>query len=137
MTSDDDHRTAQAWLSAFRRLLDGDLPAFVLRPPMDVLLREDALEVVIEVPGIDPQLDLSVEAEGRFLTIRGERRRTSRHEPVELVHIERTHGTFVRRVPLPGPVDADHLTVSYQDGLVHVVVPLGADTPAPAIQMSS
>lgn len=72
-----------------------------------------------EMPGIDPDKDVTVSVEDDILTIRGERR----EEEKDKQHREFHYGSFTRSITLPKGVDANEITATYTDGVLEVRVP--------------
>ena len=72
-----------------------------------------------EMPGIDPDKDVTLDIEGDVLTIRGERREEQRTKG----HHEFHYGAFTRSVRLPRDVDPDAVQATYTDGVLEVKVP--------------
>ena len=79
-----------------------------------------------EMPGIDPDKDVTVSVEDDVLTIRGERR----EEEKDKHHREFHYGSFTRSITLPKGVDAAEITATYTDGVLEVRVPKAVDTSA-------
>lgn len=79
-----------------------------------------------EMPGIDPDKDVTVSVEDDVLTIRGERR----EEEKDKHHREFHYGSFTRSITLPKGVDADEITATYTDGVLEVRVPKAVDASA-------
>lgn len=79
-----------------------------------------------EMPGIDPDKDVTVSVEDDTLTIRGERR----EEEKDKHHREFHYGSFTRSITLPKGVDAAEITATYTDGVLEVRVPKAADESA-------
>ncbi|HSP59833.1 MAG TPA: Hsp20/alpha crystallin family protein [Ornithinimicrobium sp.] len=76
-----------------------------------------------EVPGLDPDEDVSVTVQGDLLTISGERR----EETKERHHQEFHYGSFRRTVSLPPGADPEAVEASYTDGVLEVRVPMGSE----------
>jgi HSP20 family protein len=91
-------------------------------PSLDVTETDEAIEVHLEVPGVEEK-DLDVSLTDDLLTISGEKR--SEHEDKDdTVHrIERRYGRFSRTLRLPGTVDAGRVEASYEAGVLKVVLP--------------
>lgn len=84
---------------------------------------ETALAVIIrvEIPGIKKD-DVQVEVVGSFLRIRGDKR-SGGDQQGRLYHLtERAYGLFERSVPLPDGIDPKQVEVSYQDGVITVIL---------------
>ncbi len=72
-----------------------------------------------ELPGIDPDRDVSLTVENGMLTIRGERREEEKDKNRHELH----YGAFTRSVPLPREVSPDDIRATYTDGVLEVRVP--------------
>ncbi|TCJ13175.1 Hsp20/alpha crystallin family protein [Parasulfuritortus cantonensis] len=90
-------------------------------PAMNVGTTARSVDVYAFAPGMDPD-SLEVQIEKGMLAISGERK----NEPAgqgATVHIdERFGGRFRRVVSLPDDVDANAVTATYRDGVLHVCV---------------
>jgi HSP20 family protein len=98
------------------------------RPQADCIRSEDpaALQVVVELPGVDPA-SLNVVAADRVLVVAGERRRPPISGRYRQLEIE--YGPFQRRIPLEEPVDTAAASARYEDGVLTVVLPIAARRP--------
>ena len=83
---------------------------------------ETAVQVDVEVPGIDPAtLDISVA--GDVLTIRGEKAAAAK-EPARHFHrVERRYGSFLRSLTLPAPVEPDRVEATVHQGVLSIRLP--------------
>jgi HSP20 family protein len=99
------------------------------RPQVDVLLGDDpeALTVLVELPGVDPDA-VKLVAAPRALVIAGERRRPTKCGHYEQLEIE--YGPFQRKVALSQDIDPERATATYERGILRVVLPV-APKPAP------
>lgn len=85
---------------------------------------ETAQSVIIrvEVPGMNKN-DLDISVQKNFLSIRGEKRSEGEHSG-RLYHLmERAYGRFERTFPLPHDIDRERVEVSYQNGVITVILP--------------
>lgn len=107
---------------------------FVLRtrlgafsPSADLFVDEagQRLIAVIEVAGADPE-SLRVGLDERFLIAMGRRREPARVRRGSFVQKEIAHGEFVKRVPLPFPIQYEGVAATYEDGLLIIVAPIAA-----------
>jgi HSP20 family molecular chaperone IbpA len=100
------------------------LRSFGLTPYVRVedFVEEGTYVLRAEMPGIDPDKDVTVSVEEDVLTIRGERR----EEEKDKQHREFHYGSFTRSITLPKGVDADEITATYTDGVLEVRVPKAA-----------
>jgi HSP20 family protein len=78
--------------------------------------------VRIELPGMRKE-DLRISVESGRLCIRGEKRSSEEDEARHYHLMERAFGRFERSISLPPNVDAERAEVSYQDGVITVIVP--------------
>lgn len=80
---------------------------------------DDTYVLRAEMPGIDPEKDVTLDIQDDVLTIRGERR----EEEHTKGHHELHYGAFARSVRLPRDVDPDAVQATYTDGVLEVRVP--------------
>ena len=98
------------------------------RPHVDCFRTEDALTVLVELPGIDPDtVDLFV-ADGALYLL-GNRSRP-RFEGQVYQQMELDYGPFRRQVALGADVDVAQAKATYEKGILSIVLPL-AQRPAP------
>lgn len=90
-------------------------------PPTDVYETAAEYRVTLAAPGLDPA-DLSVRFESGVLVLRGVRRETCAEER-RYHKMEIPVGAFERAVRFPRPIDSDAISVRYENGLVHVILP--------------
>lgn len=96
--------------------------AVILTPRMDVSETADAVQLAVELPGLDED-DIDVTLDGDVLTIRGEKT-TQRDEDERDYHIiERAEGTFLRTVRLPFEADPEQVQAAFQDGVLTITIP--------------
>lgn len=74
-----------------------------------------------ELPGVDPDRDISVQVDEGILTIQAERR----EEHHEQGRSEFRYGTFTRRLPLPPGADESRVSARYEAGILEVTAPTG------------
>ena len=91
-------------------------------PVADVYETPDALVVHLEVPGMDPAR-MEVRLEGDELVVSGETHAERETGSEQFHRVERAHGRFARRFPLPSTVDRDDAQASYQAGVLRITVP--------------
>ena len=94
----------------------------------DVWETAKSVIVRVEVPGMDKE-DFDVAVQGGELLIRGEKR-SKRGPEKRLYHVmERAYGQFERRIALPHSVESGQAEVSYQGGVLTVILPKTEDVP--------
>jgi len=90
--------------------------------------RENGKYVVrADLPGIDPDKDVSVTVDDGYLVIHGERR----HEEHDDHHSELRFGSFSRRLPLPKGSTGKDVTASYASGVLTVSIPADGEVAEP------
>lgn len=82
---------------------------------------EDAV-VRVELPGVDPEKDVTVEVDNGRLVIRGERRDERSEQRDGRSFTEIRYGEFRRSFGLPQNVTADAIRASYDSGVLSVRV---------------
>ena len=85
-------------------------------------LEGDTYIVRADLPGIDPDKDVTVSIEGDVLTISGERREEIKEKNRSEMH----YGSFTRSIGLPRDVTADDVKATYTDGVLEIRVPIGS-----------
>ena len=92
-------------------------------PPFLDLIEEPGVFIVeMDMPGVRLQ-DLSISVTGRRLNVRGTRASVRDSSSAHIRVRERWSGAFSRSIELPGPVDAERLTATLQDGILRIVLP--------------
>lgn len=92
--------------------------------PMDVVRRNDALLVCLDLPGVTPD-SVSATVDGRVLTI--EAKREVDEQEGDVVYLRgRPSGSVRRQVTLPDDLDVDHVQASYDNGVLSVQIPVAA-----------
>ncbi|MDQ6980343.1 MAG: Hsp20/alpha crystallin family protein [Ghiorsea sp.] len=91
-------------------------------PAVDIRETEDALNMHVELPGIDKK-DITIEVKDGVLSIAGERRYEKDVKEENAHRIERAYGRFTRSFSLPRNVHADAVEASMQDGVLHIRLP--------------
>jgi HSP20 family protein len=89
-------------------------------PLADIEETEDAYVIEIELPGIARE-DASVEVQGRRVIVTGERKERERKGIFRTK--SRITGRFHYEAALPGDIDADGVTASYDSGLLIIRAP--------------
>jgi HSP20 family protein len=108
-------------------LLFGETPGF------NVGENDDELIVTTDVPELKPD-DYTVEILGERLVIRGEQKQSSERDGHN-DDAERSYSAFMRILPLPRAVDAEHAQARYQNGVLRVTLPKTAQAKARHVQV--
>lgn len=96
-------------------------------PKTDVFEQDGAIVVQTELPGVEKDA-IDIEVENGDLVIHGERRAEEKVEDKDYYRMERSYGSFYRRLPMPEGVKPDQIEATYVDGVLKVKVP----KPAPS-----
>ncbi len=89
-----------------------------------VTVSDNGAEVVVtaEVPGMDAD-DIEITAEGNVLTLTGQKRDEKRDEKENMYRVERSFGSFLRRVQLPANVDNEAAQAELHRGVLTLRLP--------------
>ena len=91
-------------------------------PSTDIYEKDGKVIVTAELPGMAKE-DIEVTFDQGDLVIRGERKAESEVKETDYYHVERSYGSFYRRLPLGFDAVPDHIAASYKDGLLEVQIP--------------
>ncbi len=91
-------------------------------PAVDVRETKDALDLQVELPGIDPK-DVEVSVENGVLTIKGSRNFEKASEGQTYHRVERAYGSFERSFTLPTNLDVGRVQAVYRHGVLHLTLP--------------
>lgn len=91
-------------------------------PRVDVLDREDDIQLLVELPGMEKRdIDISVGEDS--ITIKGEARREEKSEAGDYFRCEIARGAFSRTIGLPASVDGTKAKANFKDGVLTVLLP--------------
>lgn len=90
--------------------------------PMDLYRDADNYVLNADLPGIDPE-SVDVDVDGQLLSIRAERAPRTQ-EGVRWIARERSTGSYLRRFTLGQGIDTAHISASYDNGVLRVVLPV-------------
>jgi len=105
------------WRSGEERPLRG---AWV--PAVNILEREDAIEISADLPGLKAE-DVEVTVDQGTLSIRGERKLEEKQEGETLHRVERVYGLFERTFTLPNTVDPTKIEARFKNGEMTLTLP--------------
>ena len=97
----------------------GGQPEFILL--VDIIEGDRGYRLLCMLPGVDPAL-VSVEMDGRVLTISGERRFPALEEGERLESVESYHGFFSRQFEIPERADFNTIAARYEDGILEISI---------------
>ena len=90
--------------------------------PTDVSEDENALQITMELPGVD-QDNVRLSLENNVLTIRGEKQQQFDENNERIHRSERVYGVFERTFVLPNTVDPDKIDARFENGVLVVRIP--------------
>jgi HSP20 family protein len=103
------------WLSN-----DGEQLSWVA--PMDVSETADSFDVMMDVPGLtDKEIEITLIAE--TLTVKGEGKIERDEKKANFHRVERSYGSFLRRIELPSEVQADSVSAVVEKGVLKIHLP--------------
>jgi HSP20 family protein len=83
---------------------------------------DEEFVAVVELAGVDPGT-VTIEIESEKVAITGQRASTSPPGCADYLQLEIAFGDFERVLVLPTPVDAEHATANFDDGMLTVRLP--------------
>ena len=95
----------------------------------DVVETSDAVEVSIELPGLEMK-DIDVTVTDDMLTIKGEKKVERQEEKKGYYLSERSYGSIYRTIPLPPGVDGEKAEASFKNGVLTLALPKTAEAQA-------
>lgn len=91
-------------------------------PEVDVIEEKDHFLVKADLPGIKKD-ELDIKVEGKYLTLKGERKEEKEIKEKNYYASERFFGAFTRMIELPVDVKADEVKAAYEDGVLEITLP--------------
>ena len=104
-------------------------------PAVDVYEDEHAVNLKIEVPGVDEK-DLDIRVENNTLTVHGERKFEKEEKEENFRRVERQYGSFTRSFTLPTTVDSEHVSANYDKGVLKISLPKKAEAKPKQIKVN-
>jgi len=93
-----------------------------LMPRTDVTETDGTIEVTAELPGLEEK-DVEVNLADNVLVIRGEKKAEKDEQKKDYRLVERSYGSFARRIELPAGIDPAAITAKLANGVLTVTVP--------------
>ena len=100
---------------------EATIPARVFVPATDIFETDEALTVILEMPGVDKD-KVDVKVENDVLTIEGWID-FSRYEGLQPVYTEYNIGNYARSFQLSSKIDQDRISAELRDGVMTLVLP--------------
>ena len=100
---------------------EATIPARVFVPATDIFETDEALTVILEMPGVDKN-KVDVKVENYVLKIEGWID-FSRYEGLQPVYTEYNIGNYARSFQLSSKIDQDRISAELRDGVMTLVLP--------------
>ena len=106
-------------------------------PRLDVFEKDNTLIVKAELPGVKKE-DVQVELDDGALLITGQAKGETEVKREMYYRMERTYGTYFRRLPLPFEATPEQIQATMEDGVleIHIARPSEAKPEATKIAVS-
>lgn len=98
-------------------------------PTLDVSESDHAITVTAELPGLTEN-DVEISLTHDVLTIKGEKKHEHEDKGDNYHRIERSYGSFQRRVALPAEVESDKVEARFKNGVLTIALPKSAKAQA-------
>lgn len=102
-------------------LAEPTYPGHVFTPAVDIFESADAISVVADMPGVQPE-DLKIDLEENILTLSGKVSESEQSEEEQVLQ-EYLIGSYYRRFSISNEIDQSKIDASLKDGVVHIVLP--------------
>lgn len=124
---DDRHHPVESLQKEMNRVFDEfwhrlERPLGRHQAASDVVEAEDAVEVTVELPGMDRD-DIELTIAGDGLVVRGEKKVERQDDKRGYYLSERTYGAIYRHLPMPSGVDIEKAEASFLNGVLTVRIP--------------
>ena len=110
-------------------------PTRAFLPTTDIFETEDALTVVLEMPGVDRN-NINVSVENGVLTIEG-KINFDKYEGLQPVYSEYNIGPYRRSFRISSRVDQDKIRAEIRDGVITLVLPKAEEAKPRRIEVKS
>ena len=91
-------------------------------PPINILEGKEGTVIIAELPGLDAS-KIEIGAQGRTLTLRGERKREEESKPSGYHRRERPFGQFSRSIQLATDLELSKAAARYEAGVLTITIP--------------
>ncbi len=91
-------------------------------PSVDLYEEKDEIVAKAELPGMGKD-DIEVKIDDHQLTIKGEKKKEEEIKEENYYRAERSYGSFVRILDLPGQVQVEKARASFKNGVLEIRLP--------------
>jgi len=113
---------------------EGTIPARMFLPVTDIFETDQALTLVMEMPGVDKN-NVDVRVENDVLTIEG-RIDFSKYEGLQPVYTEYNVGNYARSFQISSKIEQDQISAELGDGVMRLILPKAAKAKPRKIKVS-
>ncbi|MFC2173669.1 Hsp20/alpha crystallin family protein [Acidobacteriota bacterium] len=103
--------------------------------PINVSETPNEFIVTAEVPGMAPN-DIDISLHDNVLTVKCEKKREKEEKDENFHRVERTYGTFSRKIMLTTAVANDKVSADYKSGLLRITLPKSETAKKKTIKIS-
>jgi HSP20 family protein len=89
---------------------------------VDMFEEGDELVIKAEVPGLKKE-EINIDITGDVVTISGEKKSEERTERKDFYRVERSFGSFSRKLHLPLEIQVDKVKASFKEGVLEIRMP--------------
>ncbi len=104
-------------------------------PAAEMTETPEEIHLKLEVPGLEPK-DLDVEVQADAVTIKGERKSTTKTEEDGVTRTEFRYGSFHRVIPLPTHIENTNVKAEYKDGILNLILPKAAEERSKVVKVN-
>jgi len=108
---------APSWMPRFKFPELADVSTSI-----DMFEEGDELVIKAEIPGMKKE-EISIDFAGDVVTISGEKKSEEKTERKDYYRVERSFGSFSRKLQLPVEIQVDKAKASFKDGVLEVRMP--------------
>ena len=95
---------------------------FSFTPKVDVTESDHAIKVTAELPGLEEK-DINVSLDDHHLVLKGEKSEEKEETQKGVHRLERSYGSFYRRIPIPSEVDVEKIEATFSKGVLKIKLP--------------
>ena len=95
-------------------------------PAIDIREVDNGYLLRADLPGVQRD-DVEITMDRNVLTIRGKREASETDDDGKVLRNERISGNFHRRLRLPAVIDRDEISAKYENGVLEITLPKGAE----------
>ena len=112
-----------------------ELPTTGFAPSVDVTETDDHIVVKADLPGL-LEKDIEVTLDDHALILKGEKTEETEDKRKGVYRIERSYGTFYRRIPLPVEIETEKVEATFDRGVLEVRLPKREETKTTGVKVN-